>query len=217
MKKLLIFTLASLFTLNLSAQELKTIQLNAHSKVRGSNVMEAFQNRQSSRAYQATNLSLQDLSDVLWAANGINRPESGKKTAPSAMNSQDVDIYVCRADGAFLYDATSNTIKQVITQDIRPIIEGHRPSGAPLILLLVSDMSRYKNYQPDSIQKNKSLYEMGCLDAGIVSQNIAICCAGIGLGTVPRAGMDQKGIRNALKLKDSQALWLNLPVGYPKK
>lgn len=217
MKKNLLSLLLLFVVLSAGAQDVKTIKLNEHSKVRGSNLMEAFQNRQSIRAYETTDLSLQDLSDLLWAANGINRPESGKKTAPSAMNTQDVDIYVCQADGAYLYDAATNSLKQVIAQDIRQLSEGRRPAGTPVILLLVSDMSRYRGYRTDSAQYNKRIYDMCALDAGIVSQNIAIFCAGVGLGTVPRANMDQEGIKKALNLKDSQVAWLNHPIGYPKK
>jgi len=217
MKQLLIIAALSALSFNMNAQDVKTVQLNEHSKVRGSNLMEAFQNRQSTRSFESRDLSLQDLSDLLWAGNGINRPESGKRTAPSAVNSQDVDIYVCRADGAYLYDAVSNSIKQVSTQDLRPLFEGNRPTGAPVILLLVSDISRYNGYKPENTEANARTNSMATLDAGIVSQNIGIFCAGTGLGTVPRASMDQNGIRKALKLKDSQSAWLNLPVGYPKK
>ena len=178
--------------------------------------MEAFQKRSSTNAYQSRDLSLQDLSDLLWAANGINRPESGKKTAPSAMNSQDVDIYVSRADGTYLYDAAANSLVRITTDDLRPLMEGRRPLGAPVILLLVSDMARYKSYTPGDPVKNKHLYEMGAIDAGIVSQNIALFCAGVELGTRPRAGMDQDALRKALQLKESQVVWLNHPVGYPQ-
>jgi SagB-type dehydrogenase family enzyme len=220
MKRLVASLIISLLVGSAGAQELKTIQLNEHSKVRGSNIMETLQNRQSTRAYDTTDISLQDLSDLLWAANGINRPEKdkiGKKTAPSAQNSQDVDIFVCTSDGTFFYEAYTNSLKQVITQDIRPLMEGRRPAGTPVLLLLVSDMSKYRGYRADSAQYNKNMYDMGALDAGIVSQNISLFCAGIGLGTIPRAGMDKKGIHKALNLTASQVIWLNHPVGFPKK
>ena len=216
MKRTILFFALSVFTLQLSAQDAVVIKLNDHCKYRGINIMEAFQKRISTNSYQTRDLSLQDLSDLLWAANGINRPESGKKTAPSAMNSQDVDIYVSRADGTFLYDAAANRLVLVTTDDLRPLMEGRRPLGAPVILLLVSDMARYKNYTPGDPDKNKHLYEMGAIDAGIVSQNISLFCAGAELGTRPRAGMDQDALRKALKLKDSQVAWLNHLVGYPE-
>ena len=216
MKRTILFFALSVFTLQLSAQDAVVIKLNDHCKYRGFNIMEAFQKRISTNSYQTRELSLLDLSDLLWAANGINRPESGKKTAPSAMNSQDVDIYVSRADGTFLYDAAANRLVLVTTDDLRPLMEGRRPLGAPVILLLVSDMAGYKNYTPGDPDKNKHLYEMGAIDAGIVSQNISLFCAGAELGTRPRAGMDQDALRKALKLKDSQVAWLNHPVGYPE-
>lgn len=216
MKRTILFFALSVFTLQLSAQDAVVIKLNDHCKYRGFNIMETFQKRSSTNSYQTRELSLLDLSDLLWAANGINRPESGKKTAPSAMNSQDVDIYVSRADGTFLYDAAANRLVLVTTDDLRPLMEGRRPLGAPVILLLVSDMARYKNYTPGDPDKNKHLYEMGAIDAGIVSQNISLFCAGAELGTRPRAGMDQDALRKALKLKDSQVAWLNHPVGYPE-
>jgi len=218
MKKSTILFLATCLSLSLNAQDLKVIPLNAHSTVKGSNLMEAFQNRQSLRSMESTDIPLQDLSDLLWAANGVNRPETGKRTAPSAMDSRDVDIYVCRADGAYLYDAVANSLKQVTTQDVRPLLDGRRATGAPIILLLTSDLMKFRSYKPDSSETyNKSTYDMGCLDAGIVSQNIALYCAGTGLATVPRAQMDQKALRDALKLRKTLVLWLNHPVGYAKK
>ena len=159
---------------------------------------------------------LQDLSDLLWAANGINRPENGKKTAPSAMNSQDVDIYVSRADGTYFYNAITNDLVLVTTEDLRPLMDGNRPLGTPVILLLVSDMSRYKNYSPGNPDQNRHLFEVGAIDAGIVSQNISLFCAANDLGTRPRASMNQEALRKALNLKESQVMWLNHPVGYPK-
>jgi Nitroreductase len=216
MKKTIFSAVFLVCVLVLIAQNQKTVQLNEHTKIRGTSVMEAFQNRQSIRAYQAKDLSLQDLSDLLWAANGINRPKIGKKTAPSAMNAQDVDIFICRADGTFLFDAAGNSMKPITSQDIRPLVDGKSPSGAPVILLLVSDLSKFRGYTP--ISKNlKDLSNMSCMDAGIVSQNISIFCAGTNLGTVPRAGgMDHEGISKALKLKESQSIWMNHPVGYAK-
>lgn len=197
------------------AQDLQPVQLNPHTKVRGVSVMEAFQNRQFLRDYRSEDLSLQDLSDLLWATYGINR-ENGKRTAPTAQNSQDVDVYVCKAEGVYLYDAANHMLQPVLAQDLRPMIEGGRPTGAPVCILLISDMSRYKDYGPDS-KHLKHYYEMGAVDCGIVSQNLSLFCAGVGLATGPRAGMDQEGLRKALNLKESQHIWLNHPVGYPAK
>lgn len=203
----------SLLTLTAQAQDLAPVQLNVPGKNRGCDLMQALQQRQSNRTFSETAVSLQDLSDLLWAANGINRPESGKKTAPSAMNSQDVDIYVLNAEGSYRYEALTNTLQPVAKGDQRNLVEGNRPSGAPIILVLTADMAKYRNYKAGDDANNKHLYDMGAIDAGIVSQNISLFCAAAGLGTVPRAGMNKEALKEALKLSPSQVLWLNHPIG----
>ncbi|MCD7963621.1 MAG: SagB/ThcOx family dehydrogenase [Rikenellaceae bacterium] len=211
MKKAILSIGALFVVLSIQAQDL--IKLNTHSASRGTDIMEAFANRQSLRNYQETDLSLQDISDLLWAAVGVNR-DNGKRTAPTAQNSQDVDVYLCSKDGVYLYDAAENYLKSVISEDIRPLMEGNRPTGAPVILLIAADMSRYRGYNPDG--DNKHFYEMGAVDAGIVSQNISLFCAGADLGTVPRASMNQDRLREVLGLTETQILWLNHPVAYLK-
>lgn len=217
MKKTLLISYFALIVFTLNAQDLKPIQLLPHSTKKSCDLMDAFQKRQSFRSFDSKDLPLQELSDLLWAANGINRPESGKRTAPSAINAQDISIYVCKADGTWLYDAVLNQLKPVVTRDVRPLMDGSRTTNAPVLLLLVSDMAAFRGYKEDALpEANKNIREMGCLDAGIVSQNIALYCAGAGLGTVPRAMMDQKALKEALSLKNSQITWLNHPVGYPQ-
>ena len=217
MKKTSIFLLTCLLTINLSAQSTKTVKLNEPSKSRKGDIMTAFQNRKSTNEYEKRDLSIRDLSDLLWVANGINRPESGKKTAPSALNSQDIDVYVCKADGAYLYDAAKNELRLITKKDLRPLMNGDRANNAPILLLLVADLSRYKAYDAKNPQANKRLNDMSALDAGIVSQNISIFCATADLGTRPRASMNHEQLRKELALKASQVTWLNHPVGYPKK
>ena len=207
----LLLTVCCLFSLTGKAQEMKEIKLNAPDKDRGIPVMKAFEQRKSDREFANKELSLQDLSDLLWATNGINRPESGKRTAPSAMNRQDIDVYVCRADGAYLYDAVNRVLKPVSPDDLRSFVAGGQEwvKTAPVCLVLVSDLSKFGG-------KGEHQMMTGAIDAGIVSQNIAIFCAGTGLVTVPRMSMAQDKLRASLKLKDSQQLFLNNPVGYPK-
>ena len=216
MKKTSIFLLTCFLTISLSAQSTRTIQLHEPSKSREADVMTAFQNRQSTNEDEKRDLAIQDLSDLLWAANGINRPESGKKTAPSALNSQDIDVYVCKADGAYVYDAAKKELRLITKKDLRPLMNGNRPNDAPVLLLLVADLSRYKAYDAENSEANKRLHDMSALDAGIVSQNISIFCAAAGLGTRPRASMNHDELRKELTLKESQVTWLNHPVGYPK-
>jgi nitroreductase len=240
---LLLFVLGSAWP-----QELQVIKLNEPNKKRGLPVMEAFSLRASVRDWSDKALSLQDLSDLLWAANGINRPDSKKRTAPSAMNAQDVDIYVFNKDGAYLYDFVNHALNPVAAGDFRAEIgsrpgpppgapgapgapggpppgapapkpgekvpgpgpAGGPPTLAPVLLVLISDLSRFRGGTPEL------KVEWGALDAGIVSQNIALFCAGTGLVTRPRAGMNKEKLASLLKLTETQRAYLNHPVGYPK-
>ena len=95
------------------SQSLEPIQLSAPDMTREATMMQAFAQRKSTREFSPRMLSKQDLSDLLWAANGVNRPESGKRTAPSAMNRQDIDLYVCLEKGAYFFDHKQNTLVPV--------------------------------------------------------------------------------------------------------
>lgn len=190
----------------------EVIKLNKPNLDRGLSVMKALNVRKSVREYGNKELELSDLSDLLWAANGINRPEEGKRTAPSALNSQDVDVYVCMKDGAYLYDAKENDLKRVSTEDLRYLLGDGQDfvKDAPAIFVLVSDLSRFS-----SEDAGRNLLR-GAMDVGIVSQNISLFCASVGLMTVPRAMMDVEGLKKSLNLKDSQIPIMNHPVGYKK-
>jgi SagB-type dehydrogenase family enzyme len=202
------FLLVCAFTIN--AQELKVIKLNAPDKTRGSAIMKAFNDRQSIREYKQESLRPQDLSDLLWAANGINR-EDGKRTAPSCRNFQDVEIFVVLPEGAFYYDAKEHALNPVSAGDYRGAVASGQDfaKAAPLSIVLVADMTKYGN-----MSENSKL--MAAIDVGIVCQNINVACAGLGLATVPRGTMDQATLKTALKLTDQHILLMNNPVGYPK-
>lgn len=197
---------------NKTMEKLEVIKLSKPNLERGVNVMQAFSQRKSDRVYVSKALSLADLSDLLWAANGINRIKEGKRTAPSAMNVQDVDIYVILKEGAYIYDAKNYTLSPVAAGDYRSLVASKQEfaASAPVSLVLVSDISRF------GAGDSQSKQIMGAYDVGIVSQNISIFCAGVGLGTVPRATMDKAKLKSVLKLSDTQILMLNHPVGYLK-
>jgi len=213
MKSIFTFLQLLLFSACIFAQELKPITLNPPDLKRGVPVMQAFSLRASATDYSDKKLTLQDLSDLLFAANGINRNDVSKRTAPSAMNAQDVDIYVFMQEGVYFYDATKNVLNPVVTGDQRLIVAGRQEvvAKAPVILLMVSDISRFKF--PDEPGKLDSAAK----DAGIVSQNINLFCAGVGLVTRTRGSMDLAKIKSLLKLTDSQRPMLNNPVAYPVK
>jgi SagB-type dehydrogenase family enzyme len=210
MKKIIIYIYFTFLAGSLFAQEIKTIVLNPPDLKRGLPVMEALSLRASADDFSSKKLSMQDLSDLLWAANGFNRREIGKRTAPSAMNAQDIDVYVIDEVGIYLYDATKHVLNTITNGDYRGMAADRQVdfAKASVILLLVSDISRFKT--GDDAMK----LSWAAMDAGIVSQNIAVICAGLGLKTRPRVSMDQKKLREILQLKGSQHLMLNNPVSY---
>ena len=212
MKKTLIHIWFIILTSSSFAQSTNTIVLNPPDLNRGLPLMRALSLRASTTQWDTTNLNLQDLSELLWAANGINRPEISKRTAPSAMNAQDIDVYAFLKSGIYLYDAKKHLLELVVDSDHRNLIAGTQENvaKAPVICLMVTDIAKFK-VGDDSLK----LF-WAAADAGIVSQNISIYCASVGLATRPRASMDQEKLREILKLKDSQHLMLNNPVSYKK-
>lgn len=190
----------------------KVIKLPKPNLKRAGTVMKALSERHSTREYASKALTMADLSDLLWAANGINRNDSGKRTAPSALNKQDVDVYVVMPEGSYLYDAKNHQLNLVAEGDHRGAVAGGQAfvKSAPLSLVLISDISRFGDV------KNVRNQLMGAMDAGIVSQNISLFCSSASLATVPRASMDFDQLKKVLKLKDSQMPMINHPVGYFK-
>jgi hypothetical protein len=205
---------------------LKTIKLNEPNKARGLPFMETLSVKASTREWSDRDLSLQDISDLLWAANGINRPDEKKYTASSAQNAHDVDLYLFMRDGVYRYDADAHALEPVLAGDFRsqlmmtppprpkeaggPPPPPPPPSNPPIQIILVSDVSRFK-FGPPELKP-----EWGAIDAGIVSQNISLFCATTGIKTRPRASVDKEKIKSLLNLNDTQYVFLNHPIGYSK-
>ncbi len=209
MKKILIAAL-SIYTFS-NADTLKPVNLNSPDMNSKVTLMQALSKRASVRSFSDQPLSLQQLSDLLWAANGINRPEKGGRTAASAINAQDIDIYVIMKDGAYLYSPREKKLLPVASGDFRDKIGPQDyVQTAPVNLILVSDLSKFSRGD----DAGKAAW--AALDAGIVSQNISLYCAAGGLATVPRAMINFEELKNILKLKDNQKIMLNHPVGYSK-
>jgi len=193
------------------AQELAVIKLPAPQMEGGMPLMQALKERQTIRDYTAEKLSPQVLSNLLWAAFGINRPENGKRTAPSAVNWQEIDVYVFLQEGTYLYDAKANELKPVLAGDNRGAT-GSQPfvAGAPLNLVFVADYTRMGK----SDEANKTFYS--ACDTGFISQNVYLYCASAGLGTVVRGYVDKEGVAKLLNLRPEQKVTLAQTVGYPK-
>jgi len=194
---------------NLQAQQLTTIRLNAPNKTRGTALMQAFNDRQSIREYSSERIRPQDLSDLLWAAYGINRAD-GRRTAPSTRNLLAVEMYVLLPEGAYHYNAAEHALDPVAAGDFRAAAAATQDFArtAPLNIVLVADMNKFGNRSEQSLL-------MAAVDVGVISQNINLACAGMGLATVTRGTMDQAALRTALKLTDMHLILINNPVGYP--
>lgn len=212
MKKLiLIFFLGIFWVGGHYAQENKAMKLpppDMHREMRS--FMQALSFRASARTFDTAALSIQDLSDLLWAANGVNRPEEKKRTAPSAMNAQDVDIYLFTAKEVFLYDAFHHALIKVATGDYRTDLAAGQDfvTRAPIVLLLVSDLSRF----PRGTEDQKK--QWAAMDVGIVSQNIALFCSAAGWRSRPRAFMHIARLREVLHMSETMEPLLNVPVSY---
>jgi len=196
----------------LSAQESRTIQLLRPDMDGGRPLMQVLKDRASSRDFDSRKLPLQVLSNMLWAAFGVNRPESGGRTAPSASNSQETDIYVAMSDGVFLYDARANLLTLVLPDDIRAL-SGRQAfvKDAPVDLIYVSDLSKMTRAAPGDMEFYAAAH------AGFISQNVYLFCASEGLATVVRAAIDRPALAKAMRLRPNQKITLAQTVGYPKK
>jgi len=212
MHKVFLLIMSLLTITGAFSQDLKEIKLNAPDKTRGSSLMKALSDRHSDRQFDTRELSLQDLSDLLWAANGINRSD-GKRTAPSAMNRQEIELYVVNKDGAYFYDPAANVLKPLTKGDFRKDVASGQDfvTVAPVSIIVVANLPKLGD------PKNEGTRLMASVDGGIVNQNLNLFCAAVGLSTVPRATMNKDALKSALKLTDDHLLILNNPVGYPAK
>ena len=208
----LVLAILLIFPAVTSGQDLKPVQLLKPQLETGRPLMQVLKDRRSSRSFSREELPKQVLSNMLWAAFGINRPDSGKRTAPSAMNWQEIDIYVATGDGLFLYEAKPHILKPVLAEDIRALT-GRQwyVRTAPLNLIYVADFSRMGGAEPD----DKVFYSAA--DTGFISQNVYLYCASEGLATVVRGLVDRPGLAKVMRLRPEQRVILAQSVGYPKK
>lgn len=178
----------------------------------GKPLMQALKERASSRAFSSEKLPLQLLSNLLWAACGINRPDSGKRTAPSARNWQEIDVYVASADGLFLFEPKAHVLKPILSEDIRALT-GIQPfvKDAPINLIYVADYARVSQDSPADSDRYTAA------DAGFISQNVYLFCAAEGLATVVRGLIDRDALARKMGLRPDQKILLAQSVGYPQK
>jgi SagB-type dehydrogenase family enzyme len=177
----------------------------------GKPLMQALRERKTTREFSAAPIPRQLLSDMLWAAFGVNRPETGHRTAPSAMNAQEIDIYVASADGVYLYEAREHRLKLVLAGDVRPSAGARDPvEKGPVVFVYVADFARMTRAQPDQ----KAFY--AGFDAGCISQNVYLFCASAGLATVVHE-LNRPPLAKAMGLRSAQQIILAQTIGFPTR
>jgi len=167
-------------------------------------LMKALNERKSERNYSDRKLTVESLSDLLWAANGVNRPD-GKRTSPSAMNKQGVDIYVVMEEGTFIYDAVKSVLVPAVGGD-------NRKAAGKQEFVAVVPLNLVYVVNTDIIGTEGAAIAVGCM-----AQNVGLYCATEGLGSVVRGWFDGDELTKALKLGPKQAIILTQSVGYPKQ
>ncbi len=189
-----------------------TIPLPAPETTGGKPLMEVLASRCSDREFSTAPLPPQLLSNLLWAAGGVSRADSGKRTAPSARDWREIEIYVVMQEGAYRYDAPSHCLHPVVSGDLRG------QSGlqdfvatAPINLVYVADQKRMIDASPELLARYSGT------DTGFIAQNVYLFCASAGLATVVRGSVDREAFAAALKLESGQQIILAQTVGYPGK
>ena len=207
MKRTLYFSIATLIAGTLFAQDIK---LPAPQTSGGMPLMDALAKRSTTRDFGPRNLSPQQLSSLLWSCFGINRPD-GKRTAPSAKNCQETDIYVILKTGAYVYEARSNKLDLVAKADLRSLAGTQAfATNAPVTLVFVADLAKMGTWS------NEEKKRFANIDVGYISQNAYLFCASEGLVTGARASVDQKALGPKLNLRPDQMIILAQSVGYAK-
>jgi SagB-type dehydrogenase family enzyme len=170
----------------------------------------ALKERKSTKAFHPQAISEDMLSNLLWAAFGVNRPDTGKRTAPSAVNSQEMDIYVILATGVYLYDASAHQLTPILATDLRALAGTQDyVKDAPINFLYIADYAKMRaSFSPTK----KALFSAS--HAGFIGQNVYLCCASEGLGTVFRDSIDRAALREILKLRKDQDIVFAQTIGY---
>jgi SagB-type dehydrogenase family enzyme len=195
-----------------NAQEGGMVELPTPVTTGGMPLMQALQQRHSTREFSPKPLPKQVLSNLLWAAVGVNRPASGKRTVPSARDWREVDVYVALPEGTYLYDGTTHALVPVRNIDLRAATGVQDFVGqAPVNLVYIADLDRMDGASEDQ----KEFY--AAADTGFIAQNVYLYCASEGLATVVRGSVDRETLAKKLGLNKHQRIILAQTVGYPAR
>lgn len=211
----IVFTLLVMVIFSLKpdlAWTAETILLPAPRQDGGQPLMATLKARKSTREFAGRSIPLQNLGELLWAGFGVNRPESGMRTAPSAHNRQEIDIYVAMQQGLFLYNAEKHLLEPIVDKDIRSQTGKQRfPGQAPVNLIYVVNFDRMPQVaRPDAI-------EAAAISTGAIVQNVYLYCASEGLAAVVRGWIDRTVLAQAMGLGSNQYIIVAQTVGFPGK
>jgi nitroreductase len=200
-----------------SAEEGEVIKLPPAQMDGGMPLMKALKLRRSTRGDFGpdTKLSMQQLSNLLWAANGVNR-DGGYRTAPSAIDWRNIDIYITTADGLFLYDADKHILKVLGKEDVRAV-SGQQDfvKTAPVNLIYVADLA--KATFPGANEPSPTAEIWSYAGVGFVAQNVYLFCASENLACIVRAMADAEAIGKTLKLRSDQKFLLAQTIAHFKE
>lgn len=184
----------------------ESVALPAPAKTGGMPLMQALAERKTIRDYKPGELDAATLSEILYAANGVNRPD-GKRTIPTAMNKQDLEVYVALPGAAYHYDAKENKLVRIDAGDFRAdlIMNKNMAKNAAAILVYASDSTKF----PNDIK-------YPAIHVGEASQDVYLYCASKGLGTVSLGMYDEKGVRKVFKLDGKMTVILAQTIGFTK-
>ena len=195
----------------LAAQELQPIKLPPPQTDGGKPLMQVLKTRHTTREFDTAKLTPQVLSNLLWAGFGVNR-DDGKRTAPSAVNWQEIDIYVFLEEGTYVYQAKENVLKPVASGDLRAAAGAQAfVATVPVNLVYVADLAKTGKIAPEQ----RDIWSPA--DAGFIAENVYLFCASEGLNVVVRGMIDKAALAAKLQLRPDQKIWLAQSIGYPKK
>ena len=204
--------LLMIMTASTIASELQIVRLPPPQTEGGKPLMQALKERHSAREFSPEVLPPQMLSNLLWAAAGVNRPASGQRTVPSARDWREIDVYVATAEGMYRYDAKANALQPIVARDLRALTGVQDfVAMAPVNLVYVADFDRMEG----AAAEQKEFY--AATDAGFIAQNVYLFCASANLATVVRGSVERDALAKAMGLAPYQRIILAQTVGYPAK
>jgi SagB-type dehydrogenase family enzyme len=211
MKQIILLLTIFVGQVNSFSQDTVVIKLPDPQLEKGKPLMQVLNERKSTRSFSGREISLQEISNLLWAANGINRKESGRRTAPTAMNKQEIEVYMSNKEGLFRYDAQQHALVTLHNRDIRAST-GTQPyvAAAPVNLVIVADLGKMGNDRQANLQTAN-------IDAGFVSQNIYLYCASENMVTVVRGSVDREKLSAEMGLDSDFYIVVAQTVGYPQE